>query len=269
VLHATDVPQPVDYLDVFTTSYLNVTQSLPIGSLQVQLNITYPVDNDLTIDLIGPDGTDVSLSYFEGYGANFQNTFFSDAAATPISAGKSHFAGSYRPESPLSAFAGTNALGTWELQIIDWGASSGRLNSWSLMIQPYGPGSALVAGSGASVANGAVSSTPPASGSAVIAGPANASAAVSAMPRLAAFDSVPGASPTGSTAQALLDSTNVPSTAEPTAPAGQPALLPPLAEHVPPQTTLDLTNAVWGLSVTRHKAVDTDSAATHNVGPVV
>jgi subtilisin-like proprotein convertase family protein len=138
VFHATDVPQPVDYLDVFTTSFIDVPQSLTIASLKVQLNITYPLDNDLTVDLIAPDGTDVPLSSFEGTGANFQNTIFDDAATTPIWAGNSPFAGSYQPESPLAAVAGMNAQGTWELQIIDWGASSGTLNSWSLIVQPAG-----------------------------------------------------------------------------------------------------------------------------------
>jgi subtilisin-like proprotein convertase family protein len=138
VFRATDVPQPVDYLDVFTTSFINVPQSVAIASLKVQLNVTYPLDNDLTIDLIAPDGTDVPLSYFEGTGANFQNTIVDDRAATPIGAGNSPFAGSYRPEAPLSAVAGMNAQGTWELQIIDYGASSGTLNSWSLIVQPVG-----------------------------------------------------------------------------------------------------------------------------------
>jgi subtilisin-like proprotein convertase family protein len=138
VVSATDVPQPVDFLDVFTTSSVYVPQNVTIGSLKVQLGITYPLDNDLTIDLIAPDGTDVALSYFEGGGANFQGTVLDDNAATPIWAGNSPFAGSYRPETPLSAVAGMNAQGTWQLQIIDWGASYGTLNSWSLIIQPTG-----------------------------------------------------------------------------------------------------------------------------------
>jgi subtilisin-like proprotein convertase family protein len=138
VARAADVPQPVDYLDVFTSSYINVPQNAAIASVKVQLNITYPLDNDLTIDLIAPDGTDVSLSSFEGYGSNFQNTIFDDAAATPIAAGVAPFAGSYRPETPLSALAGKNAQGTWQLEIVDWGGGSGTLNSWSLIVQPAG-----------------------------------------------------------------------------------------------------------------------------------
>src|SRR5262249_5287653 len=109
---ATDVPQPVDFPDVFTTSSIDIPQNLPISSLKVQLNITYPLDNDLTIDLVAPDGTDVPLSSFEGWGANFSNTVFDDRAATPVWAGNSPFAGSYRPEAPLAALAGMNTQGT-------------------------------------------------------------------------------------------------------------------------------------------------------------
>jgi subtilisin-like proprotein convertase family protein len=138
VFGATDVPQPVDFPDVFTTSSINVPQSLTIASVQVRLNVSYPLDNDLTIDLIAPDGTDVPLSSFEGNGANFQNTLFDDKAATPIWAGDSPFAGTYRPEGSLSSLAGKNTQGTWQLEIVDWGASSGTLNSWSLIVQPVG-----------------------------------------------------------------------------------------------------------------------------------
>jgi subtilisin-like proprotein convertase family protein len=138
VARAADVPQPVDFPDVFTNSYINVPQNATIASVKVQLNITYPLDNDLTIDLIAPDGTDVSLSSFEGYGSNFQNTIFDDKAVTPITFGASPFAGSYRPETALSALAGKNIQGTWELEIVDWGGSSGTLNSWSLIVQPAG-----------------------------------------------------------------------------------------------------------------------------------
>src|SRR5262249_45205573 len=138
VFTSTDVPLPVDFPDVFTTSTIDVGQNLSIANLKVQLDISYPLDNDLTIDLVAPDGTDVPLSSFEGYGADFRGTVFDDAAATPIWAGSSPYAGSYRPESPLSAFTGHNTQGTWQLEIVDWGGSAGTLNSWSLIIQPAG-----------------------------------------------------------------------------------------------------------------------------------
>jgi subtilisin-like proprotein convertase family protein len=191
VVSATDVPQPVDFPDVFTTSFINVDQSLAIASLKVQLNITYPLDNDLTIDLIAPDGTDVPLSYFEGTGADFRNTTFDDAAATPIWAGNSPFAGSYQPEGQLASVAGMNAQGTWELQIIDWGASSGTLNSWSLIIQPAGSfnSSGLVAALNASP----LPSATLAAGTPLNAGQTDALAEPAVVPQHAGLDASPDA----------------------------------------------------------------------------
>jgi subtilisin-like proprotein convertase family protein len=162
VFRATDVPQRVDSLDVFTTSSIDVPQGLTIASLKVRLDVTYPLDNDLTIDLIAPDGTDVPLSAFEGTGANFQGTTFDDAAATPVGAGNSPFAGSYRPESPLSALSGKKAQGTWQLQIVDWGAGSGTLNSWSLIITPAGSPNVAAGTAGQPVGTSPVAAPSPA-----------------------------------------------------------------------------------------------------------
>jgi subtilisin-like proprotein convertase family protein len=257
VVRAADTPQPVDFLDVFTTSFVDVPQNVTIGNLKVQLDITYPLDNDLTIDLIAPNGTDVPLSSFEGAGANFQNTTFDDGAATPIWAGNSPFAGSYQPESPLSALAGTNAQGTWELQIIDWGGSFGTLNSWSLIIQPTASPTTLLAAAAPSVTAGTslhaaapsspqslapidapallglaadglkaspLPSTLPAAGNTVIAGQGDALAAISAVPRQAASDHVPA----GRERTSLAEATSAADAAEP-ADAGNalPLLHPP------------------------------------------
>src|SRR5262249_11276618 len=82
-------------------------QSVTIASLKVQVNVTYPRDSDLRIVLVHYDSAGflrsvLVLSDFVGSGANFQNTIFDDAAATPIGAGAPPFAGSYRPSEPLS-----------------------------------------------------------------------------------------------------------------------------------------------------------------------
>jgi subtilisin-like proprotein convertase family protein len=44
---------------------------------------------------------------------------FDDAAATTIAAGVAPFAGSFKPESPLSAFNGKPSNGTWKLHVVD------------------------------------------------------------------------------------------------------------------------------------------------------
>jgi subtilisin-like proprotein convertase family protein len=141
VFQSTDVPVALNPSDVFVSSVINIPQNVTIGNVKVQVNITYPVDSNLRIDLFYIDSNgflrkSLVLSDFVGNGANFQYTIFDDAAATPIAAGAPPFAGSYRPSDPLSTLAGQNAQGTWVLEVGDFVGGSGTINSWSLIIQP-------------------------------------------------------------------------------------------------------------------------------------
>src|SRR5262249_60079961 len=119
----------------------------------------YPRDSDLHLTLLFIDSggfqrAALTLAYSVGTGANFQDTVFDDAAATPIGAGASPFAGSYRPTDPLSALVGLNAQGTWVLEVGEFFSSSGTLNSWSLIIQPAASVNALSTAGTAKVATG-------------------------------------------------------------------------------------------------------------------
>ena len=97
----------------------------------VRLNHTF--DSDLSISLISPTGTEVALSSGNGgsgdnYGSGANDcsgtpTSFDDVAATSITAGTAPLAGSFRPEEPLSAFAGENQEGGWILRIADTAAA--------------------------------------------------------------------------------------------------------------------------------------------------
>ncbi len=124
--------------DVTTSvATLAVEQDVTIGDLNVRINITHTFDNDLRISLIAPDGTSVLLANRRGdrYD-NFSDTVFDDEAARAIREGAAPFAGTFRPETPLSAFDGKNARGTWQLWIEDRAAGDvGRVNSWSLIIE--------------------------------------------------------------------------------------------------------------------------------------
>jgi subtilisin-like proprotein convertase family protein len=102
----------------------------PISAVTVSLYLTHTYDGDLNISLISPDGTSVDLSLRNGVGDNFgvaaspdaSRTTFNDSALTSITAGVSPFVGSYKPQMPLSAFAGmqgTPVNGTWRLRIAD------------------------------------------------------------------------------------------------------------------------------------------------------
>ncbi len=99
-------------------------------NVKVRLNHTF--DFDLTLALIAPDGTTVTLAQHRdtatgggdnyGTGANDCSgtpTVFDDSAAQPISAGTPPFAGTFRPETPLAAFNGKTITGTWKLRVTD------------------------------------------------------------------------------------------------------------------------------------------------------
>jgi subtilisin-like proprotein convertase family protein len=138
--------------------------------MQVQLNIAYPNDPDLTATLYhyGPTGTlmgQVVLFSNVGQGtrtANFTNTVLDDNAATPIQEGSAPFFAVYDPQQSLAnVFApttggqqGMNVQGTWTLVVTDSSTTgtTGAINSWSLTFQKPLPTSGLgVQGSGPSV----------------------------------------------------------------------------------------------------------------------
>jgi autotransporter-associated beta strand protein len=123
----------------------------PIMKVAVSLYLTHTYDQDLTnISLIGPDGTTVMLSAANGgsgqnYGSGTNDasrTTFDDAAATSITSGTAPFVGTFRPQSPLSAFIGSASNGNWRLHIADgYGGSLGTLRTWSLFLYPVACGS--------------------------------------------------------------------------------------------------------------------------------
>ena len=144
-----DVTGNVAIPDIGTVDSTNVVSGFtdtPLEKVVVSLYLTHQYDSDLTnISLISPDGTTVLLSSANGgsgqnYGSGLTpdslRTTFDDAAATPITSGVAPFVGTFRPQSPLSAFIG-NATpnGTWHLHIADgFGGSLGTLRGWSLFL---------------------------------------------------------------------------------------------------------------------------------------
>src|SRR5262249_3905768 len=91
-----------------------------IADLNVKVNISDINDANLVVKLVSPTGREVVLANQRGAGGrNFSFTVFDDEAATPIASGKAPFTGSFRPESPLSAFDGSDIYGTWKLVVTD------------------------------------------------------------------------------------------------------------------------------------------------------
>ncbi|MDX2146237.1 MAG: S8 family serine peptidase [Planctomycetota bacterium] len=111
-----------------------VSDSRQILDVNVRLNINHTYTQDLEISLISPGGTQVLLvNRRGGSGDNFTGTLLDDEATTLISTGAAPFTGSFRPDTPLSAFDGVSAAGFWTLLINDRAALNvGTLNDWSI-----------------------------------------------------------------------------------------------------------------------------------------
>ncbi len=109
-----------------------IPDSGAVSDVNVRVRLNHTFDGDLAISLVGPDGTEVMLSNRRGSGDdNFGSganscggtpTVFDDSAANPISSGTGPFAGSFRPDSPLSAFNGKSTAGIWKLRVSDQAA---------------------------------------------------------------------------------------------------------------------------------------------------
>ena len=126
---------------------LEISDSISILDLNVQLNISHTRDADLEVYLLSPSGTRVQLFADEGgTGDNFFDTTLDDEASSPISSGSAPFTGSYSPEENLSQFIGEDAIGTWTLEVTDDRKHQvGTLNSWSLTIEHLPPQPLLAA----------------------------------------------------------------------------------------------------------------------------
>ncbi len=102
-------------------------------------SVTHPYVGDLRFKLTSPGGTTVSLiANRGGAGDNFCTITLDDDGAFPsvsTMALSGAVAGNFTPETPLSAFDGQNANGTWILNVADAGADDiGTLNRFSLII---------------------------------------------------------------------------------------------------------------------------------------
>lgn len=139
---STDVPKAIpDNNPTGITSALTVATTGTVGKVRVHVNITHTWDGDLIIKLLPPVGSPITLVSRRGSsGDNFTGTTLDDAATTPISSGTAPFAGTYRPEQPLSAANGQAINGSWMLSVSDNAAADvGTLTGWSLDIQPAIP----------------------------------------------------------------------------------------------------------------------------------
>lgn len=148
VTNATGLPKPIADPDSFgspvqTQSAITVPAGAgPVSKLQIGLSATHTWDSDLII-VVTHNGRTATLVNSrttahdpdDATNDNFTGTVFSDAAGTAIGAGTAPFTGSFRPESPLSAFDGTDAAGVWTLRLYDqFEEDAGQLTAWSVRV---------------------------------------------------------------------------------------------------------------------------------------
>jgi subtilisin-like proprotein convertase family protein len=109
---------------------ITVNESFTIADLDVDFVATHTWISDLVVEIEGPDGTTVVLLQNNCGSENDVNVIFDDEAG-PLVCGSPLTGG--QPENPLSAFDGTDALGTWTITVTDTvGFDVGTLVQWSL-----------------------------------------------------------------------------------------------------------------------------------------
>jgi autotransporter-associated beta strand protein len=119
--------------------------STPIAKVRVGLWLTHALMQDLSLWLIGPDGTTVPLvltngasgtSFGAGYSPDTALAWFDDNASTTLAQSASPYLGSNRPAGPLSQFIGKSGTGYWRLRVTDaFGGTLGTLRGWSLQLE--------------------------------------------------------------------------------------------------------------------------------------
>ena len=114
---ATDVPQMISGISS-PNSLVQATADVEVDDVRVSVNITHPYIGDMTIRLISPTGTTVTLHNRSGGSADdIIGTYGVDLTSA----------------EPLSTFSGEGSTGTWRLTITDPDfVDNGTLNAWSL-----------------------------------------------------------------------------------------------------------------------------------------
>lgn len=119
------------------TSTLEVADGT-IVDVDVTVNITHATADQLTV-VVQHGVTPVVLKNpGVALGANFTGTTFDDEATQSIGTAAPPYSGRFTPSSPLSAYDGTAAGGTWTLSASIPTISVGSIDSWSVTVTYVG-----------------------------------------------------------------------------------------------------------------------------------
>lgn len=121
------INQPVYLSDAGTRSSrttsigMDVNADFNVQDLNIQLNIAHTYLSDLTVRLVGPDGTTATLIDRRGGTGDHLRVTFDDEAINSIASVRTAttISGAFRSEQALSVFQNKSAKGRWTLQITD------------------------------------------------------------------------------------------------------------------------------------------------------
>lgn len=112
---------------------ISVPDTGNISDVNIGLNVSHTWINDLVIAINHPDATQVAVWNRACAGEDNFNITLSDGS--PAFACANNMTGTFAPSSPLSAYNGKPANGTWQLLTADYyNADTGQINSWSVEV---------------------------------------------------------------------------------------------------------------------------------------
>ncbi|MES2412032.1 MAG: zinc-dependent metalloprotease family protein [Bacteroidota bacterium] len=116
------------------SSSINVPITGVVSDVNIGLNVTHTYPNDLIIAVNSPgDANQVPVWNRACGGNNNFNVTLNDGS--PAFTCVANMTGTFSPSSPLSAFNGDDANGTWSLLAADfYNDDTGTLNSWSIQV---------------------------------------------------------------------------------------------------------------------------------------
>jgi subtilisin-like proprotein convertase family protein/uncharacterized protein YvpB len=128
--------------------YLEINDPRFIVNIDTWINLSHTWVGDLVVQLIHqPSGTSLTLIDRPGYPENADGcngddivSILDDEISSPVenkcAAFSPSIGGIYKPQQPLSEFAGETVGGTWILRVSDQSRGDvGRLNDWCLFVQ--------------------------------------------------------------------------------------------------------------------------------------
>ncbi len=120
-------------------SHISVPFNKTIIGVRSMINLSHDYIGDLTISLISPLGTEITLTSGEGAnGQGYINTVFDDYSQNSIQDTNFHppYSGSFSPVEKLWLMNGENSNGVWTLKIIDNSTNEqGTLNAWNVTLR--------------------------------------------------------------------------------------------------------------------------------------